>query len=182
MDLLTKKKLLISEIVKIGLDIPFQSVDAKIVCNNENGFLVQRLSMTFSPKIPVYSKGIYAIYATKDNIDECLYIGESNYCANQRIRRFFKELTGCTNINENHPASTKAKRAGYSLDTHTFKVKWIPWITVIEIAGKYDIDFFDYFMNNLDSEISYFLKSKYNHTTYPMYGYNDATLKDFFGA
>jgi hypothetical protein len=182
MDLFTRKKLLISEIVKIGLNIPFQSVDAKILCINKDGFLKQSLSITFSPlTIPINSKGIYVIYASKDGIDECLYIGESDYCVSQRIRRFFKELTGCANKHEDHAAASKAKKDGYSLESHTYKVKWIPWNLIIKSAQKFDISVTDYFMNNLDSQISYFLKSKYNHTTYPLYGYSDATLKDFLG-
>jgi len=176
-----KKKLLITEIVKIGLNIPFQSVKAKIIYFNENGSLEPRLSMSFSPNIPINSTGIYTIYASKDGIDECLYVGESAYCVSQRIRRFFKELTGCSNPNETHPAATKAKENGYSLESHTFKVKWIPWPSIIEAALKFDVKFDDYFMNNLDSEISYLVKSKYNCTTYMMYGYSAATLKDFLG-
>jgi hypothetical protein len=173
-----------TEIVKIGLNIPFQSVEAKIIYFNENGCLEPRLSMTFSPnKIPIYSKGLYTIYASKDGIDECLYVGESDYCVNQRIRRFFKELTGCTNPNETHPAASKAKNDGYSLESHTFKVKWIPWETIIAVAEKINTktNYYD-LMCNLDSAVSYFVKSKYNYTTYMMYGYSHATLKDFLEA
>jgi len=179
-----KKKLLISEIVKIGLDIPFQSVKAKVLISlNEKGSLEQRLSMTFSPNIiPISSKGLYTIYASKDGIDECLYVGESDYCVSQRIRRFFRGLTSCNRPDEDHPAASKAKRDGYSLDTHTFKVKWIPWSIIVESAKKLNIDETDEdIMCELDSDISYFVKSKYNYTTYMMYGYNCATLKDFLG-
>jgi hypothetical protein len=184
MYLCAKQKKLMSKIVKIGLNIPFQTVEAKIILSlNEKGFLEPRLSMTFSPNvIPMSSKGLYTIYATKDRIDECLYVGESDYCISQRIRRFFKELTGCTNPNEDHPAASKAKRDGYSIDTHTFKVKWISWFTILEAAKSIDIEYNDILLDNLDSAISYFVKSKYNYTTYPLYGYNDATLKEFLGA
>jgi len=175
------RKLLMSKIVKIGLNMPFQSVDARIVLSNENGFLEPRLSITCSPNIPSYSTGIYTIYASKDGIDECLYVGESKYCVNQRIRRFFKELTGCTNPNETHPAASKAKRGGYSLESHSYKVKWIPWDTIIEIAIAIDNKSSANLTYNLDSAMSYFVKSKYNCTTYPFYGYNDATLKNFLG-
>lgn len=168
------KKLLINEILKIGLSKPF----SKVRINDCRTFPVRSFSMSIvGDGIPVYSKGVYVIYASDDNRGrECLYVGESNWCINQRVRRFFKELTNCSHPDEEHAGARRARNGGYTSDSHSYYVKYVSMVDIsdIMIGLKVYPDLYD-----IDEHIACYLKSKYNSTTYPMYGYDGCTLKEF---
>jgi len=167
------KRILINEVLKLGLTKPFH----KIELNDHNEYL----AMKIYDNIPVRSTGLYAIYAlTEDRVtNECLYVGESAWCVNQRIRRFFKELSGYNHPDEEHAAARKAKEADYQLYSHEYKVKYIPWDEIYDIADRLSL-YTDF--NDLDEYIAHHLKSKYNSSTYLKYGYNGNTLKHFLEA
>ena len=64
------KRILISEILKLGMSKPFYDVDVRIVVGRE---FVDSVSMSIRDRgVPVHSKGLYSIYASKDGIDQCL--------------------------------------------------------------------------------------------------------------
>jgi hypothetical protein len=172
-----EKRLLVNEIVKLGLNKFFYSVDL----DKGNFGLRDSLSMRIESRcIPVKAKGLYAIYGIDGNSQEnCLYVGESNWCVNQRIRRFFKELTYCSHPDEEHAGARRAREAGYTIESHTYKVKYVSWFEIDDIQKKLN-NTADY--HDLDEYIAHHLKSKYNSSTYPLYGYNGATLKEFLEA
>jgi hypothetical protein len=169
------KRLLVNEIVKLGLNKFFYFVDLDM------GDFGDSLSMRIESKaIPVKSTGLYAIYGIDEDFqEECLYVGQSEWCVNQRIRRFFKELACCSHPDEEHAGARRAREAGYTIESHTYKVKYVSWHEIYDIQKRLNItaDFY-----NLDEYIAHHLKSKYNSSTYPLYGYNGATLKQFLEA
>lgn len=169
------KRLLINEVLKLGLTKPFYQIKL------DTGVFDDSLSMRIYDNISVRSTGLYAIYATSNNQlnDECLYVGESAWCVNQRIRRFFKELTGLNHPDEEHAGARRAKEAGYTIYSHGYKAKYISWDEIYDIADRLNLhtDF-----NYLDEYVAHHVKSKYNSSTYLLYGYNGATLKQFLEA
>lgn len=170
-----EKRLLISEILKIGVTKPFHRVTLRIVVDREFRF---GLSMTFREGgVPTYSTGLYAIYAEGPEFDECLYVGESRHCVSQRIRKFFKELADCSHEDEDHAGARRASdNGGYTIDSHEYKVKWVSWEEIFRIAREKNINTdFRY----LDEFVAHHLKSKYNSSTFLQYGYNGRTLEEF---
>jgi hypothetical protein len=127
--------------------------------------------------IPVNSKGVYVIYANEDNGKrDCLYVGESNWCINQRVRRFFKELTNCSHPDEEHAGARRARSGGYTSDSHSYYVKYVSMVDIYDVMNKLKI-YSD--LRDIDEHIACYLKSKYNSSTYPFYGYNGCTLEEF---
>ncbi len=166
------KKFLINEILKIGLSKPFYRVALSTTLE------AWSLSMIIRDRgVPIKSKGLYVIYADNDNGKrDCLYVGESDWCVNQRIRRFFKELAHCSHPDEEHAGARRAMQGGYTCDSHSYYVKHISWHEIYEIEKKFNIN---PGWSDLDEYIAHHLKSKYNTSTYPMYGYSGNTLKEF---
>jgi hypothetical protein len=164
------KRSLISEIVKIGLSKPFHEIK-----------LLAITSKTFQMYVNDIHRhgGIYVIYATKDNKDECLYVGQTDVYVRQRLYRFFKEMAGCSHPEEDHAGARRAKEGGYFIDSHQYKVKYISWAEIYDISSQLHLHV-DY--NNLDECIALYLKSRYNTSSYPMYGYNGTTLEGFLEA
>ena len=122
-------------------------------------------------------KGLYAIYARdEDGRSECLYVGESDCCVNQRVRRFFKELSNNSRPDESHAGARRARECGYTIDSHTYYVKYVPWSAIYKIEERLNIQT-DW--NYLDEHIARHLKSKFNSSTFLQYGYNGRTLEEF---
>jgi hypothetical protein len=171
------KRILISEILKLGMSKPFYDVDVRIVVGRE---FVDSVSMSIRDRgVPVHSKGLYSIYASKDGIDQCLYVGESDWCVNNRVRKFFKELAHCSHPDEEHAGAKRAKTGRYTIESHEYKVKYVPWDEIYDIAARLNL-YVDYMY--LDEYIAHHVKSRYNSSTYLLYGYNGATLKEFLEA
>lgn len=170
-----QKRLLVSEILKIGVTKPFHRATLRLVVDRDFQFAV---SMVFRENgIPSHATGLYAIYAEGTESDECLYVGESNHCISLRVRRFFKELAECSRYDEDHAGARRARDAGgYTIDSHEYKVKWVSWEDIFRIAREKNIDT-DFEL--LDEYVAHHLKSKYNSSTFPMYGYNGRTLEEF---
>lgn len=170
-----QKRLLVSEILKIGVTKPFRRVTLRLVVDRDFRFAV---SMVFREDgIPSHATGLYAIYAEGTESDECLYVGESNHCISNRVRRFFKELAECSRDDEDHAGARRARdTGGYTIESHEYKVKWVSWSEIFHIAYKKNIET-DFEL--LDEYVAHHLKSKYNSSTFPMYGYNGRTLEEF---
>jgi hypothetical protein len=163
-----EKRLLVNRILNLGLSKSFHEVQLELRYNGT------QLSMSIPDgSIPIKAKGLYAIY-TDEN--ECLYVGESEYCVSQRIRRFFKELANCSNPNEYHSGATYARNDGYTIYSHKYKVKYISSYEIykIERECQYSAG------SRLDECVAYYLRSKYNSITALPY-YKGATISSFFG-
>jgi hypothetical protein len=168
-----QKRLLVSEILKIGVTKPFHRVELRIVVGKDFRF---SLSMNFRG-VPVHSTGLYAIYAEGTESDECLYVGESGHCVSQRVRKFFKELAECSHEDEDHAGARRARDNGqYTIESHNYKVKWVSWKEISRVAREKNINTDFRF---LDEYVAHHLKSKYNSSTFLQHGYSGRTLEEF---
>lgn len=165
------KRRLSNEIVKAGLTEKFYKVELRESFSSLNMSILDG-------GIPIGSSGLYVIYAN----DECLYVGESMWCANQRIRRFFKELASCSHPQEKHAGAKRAKNSGYTIYSHTYRVKFISWQEIFKMQEIHCKESLDPLLTyELDEVVAHNLKSKFNSSTYPLYGYEGATLAAFMG-
>jgi hypothetical protein len=114
----------------------------------------------YEEKHSLYDKsGVYSIY--KDNM--CLYVGESDRCIRYRLYRWSKELLDRSREDESHPAARRARLDGISADG-IFKIKYVSWEEIENNFGWHKND-----LESIDEYIAYWLKSKYNTRTIPLY-------------
>ena len=100
--------------------------------------------------------GIYSIYRKKNNDMECLYVGMSFSSMEYRIYRFFKELSGKSRPDEDHPGARKALLDGVKVsDDFYIKIMSLDDVPSMPENGYYVLE-------KLDESIAFLLKAKYN--------------------
>jgi hypothetical protein len=169
-----EKHILVNQIVKYGLEQPFYPIDVKLLFKND--IMNASVSMSIIGGMPIHSKGLYAIYASNDNQTDCVYVGESHFCTNSRVRKFFLELANCSHPEEEHAGARRARKSGYTIDSHSYKVKFISWDDIWRMSDNLN-SYTD--LKLLDENVARILKSKFNGSTYARYGYSGASLKEF---
>jgi hypothetical protein len=98
-----------------------------------------------------------------------VYVGESKWSIDQRLRRFFKEAEGKSRHDESHPAAKKAREDGvYSTDM--FFVKFVDYDIMNEV-DRIDPNYkVAYKKVSIDKYVASILESKYNTRKAKVYG------------
>ena len=100
--------------------------------------------------------GLYTIYRKKNDKMECLYVGISFSSMEYRIYRFFKELSGKSRPDEDHPGARKALLDGVKVsDDFYIKIMSLDNLPSMPENGYYVLE-------KLDQNIAFLLKAKYN--------------------
>lgn len=148
------------------------------------------ISLQEKYSIKKYSKGIYAIYASPVRLaqlkkhldtpyaalDNCLYVGESNYDVYQRVMKFFNEINNTRHYSDfPHYGGEKAFRFGYD-NTWSYYIKYISYshLRNLEQELKVDCDWM-----YLDEYLAPMLDSGFNSKTLT-FEWEGSTLEAFF--
>lgn len=108
-----------------------------------------------------YYGGLYAIYLFEQGKpSKCLYVGTSSNNMSYRIYRFLKELLNISRHDETHPAATKARLDGITVEDD-LRVMFFSWDQLPNPPGDTETECI-YDEKRLDEYVAKYLKSEYN--------------------